>query len=217
MELIVGNKNYSSWSLRGWLMLAAFDLDFKDTRLLLHTDTFYRELEKLGVAGKVPVLLDGDVTVWDSLAICEYVSETYLDGRGWPVDKTARAEARAVANEMHSGFMALRSEMPMNCRAKRRIEPSAAAMQDVARIDAIWSGLRARFADQGPWLFGEFSIADVMFAPVASRFETYGVEVSDLSRAYMAMVLNHPAMQEWIEEGKRETEIVESDEVGVDV
>ncbi len=217
MELIVGNKNYSSWSLRGWLMLAAFDLDFKDTRLLLHTDTFYRELEKLGVAGKVPVLLDGDVTVWDSLAICEYVSETYLDGRGWPVDKAARAEARAVANEMHSGFMALRSEMPMNCRAKRRIEPSEAAMQDVVRIDAIWSGLRARFADQGPWLFGEFSIADVMFAPVVSRFETYGVEVSDLSRTYMATVLNHPAMQEWIEAGKQETEIVESDEVGVDV
>lgn len=217
MELIVGNKNYSSWSLRGWLMLAAFDLDFKDTRLLLHTDTFYRELEKLGVAGKVPVLLDGDVTVWDSLAICEYVSETYLDGRGWPVDKADRAEARAVANEMHSGFMALRSEMPMNCRAKRRIEPSAAAMQDVARIDTIWSGLRARFADQGPWLFGEFGIADVMFAPVASRFETYGIEVSDLSRAYMGAVLNHPAMQDWIEAGKRESEIVESDEVGIDV
>lgn len=217
MELIVGNKNYSSWSLRGWLMLAAFDLDFKDTRLLLHTDTFYRELEKLGVAGKVPVLLDGDVTVWDSLAICEYVSETYLDGRGWPVDKAARAEARAVANEMHSGFMVLRSEMPMNCRAKRRIEPSAVALQDVARIDAIWSDLRARFTDQGPWLFGEFSIADVMFAPVASRFETYGIEVSDLSRAYMATVLKHPAMQEWIEAGKQESEIVESDEVGIDV
>ena len=217
MELIVGNKNYSSWSLRGWLMLAAFDLDFKDTRLLLHTDTFYRELEKLGVAGKVPVLLDGDVTVWDSLAICEYVSETYLDGRGWPVDKTARAEARAVANEMHSGFMVLRGEMPMNCRAKRRIEPSAAAMQDVARIDVIWSGLRARFADQGPWLFGEFSIADVMFAPVVSRFETYGIEVSDLSRSYMATVMEHPAMQEWIEAGKQESEVVESDEVGIDV
>lgn len=217
MELIIGNKNYSSWSLRGWLMLAAFDIKFKETRLLLDTDSFYSALKHVDCADKVPVLVDGDITVWDSLAICEYVSETCLDGRGWPQDRAARAEARAIAAEMHSGFFAVRNEMPMNCRAKRRIEASEAAMKDVARIDQIWSGCRERFADQGPWLFGEFSIADVMYAPVVSRFETYGVAVSEASHAYMQSVLAHPAMQEWIAAGKRETEIVEADEAGVDV
>ena len=217
MELIIGNKNYSSWSLRGWLMLAAFDIKFKETRLLLDTDSFYSALKNVDCADKVPVLVDGDITVWDSLAICEYVSETYLDGRGWPQDRAARAEARAIAAEMHSGFFAVRNEMPMNCRAKRRIEASEAAMKDVARIDEIWSSCRERFADKGPWLFGEFSIADVMYAPVVSRFETYGVAVSEASHAYMQSVLNHPKMLEWIEAGKQETEIVEADEAGVEV
>lgn len=215
MELIIGNKNYSSWSLRGWLVLNAFDIPFEETLLPLFNAAFYAELERRGVPGKVPVLLDGDIKVWDSLAICEYVSETYLDGRGWPVDKSARAEARSVANEMHSGFVAVRSEMPMNCRARKQLTLSEDALKEVARIDAIWSGLYERFSEQGPWLFGEFSLADVMFAPVVLRFVTYGVDVSAQSRRYMETMLSHPSIQCWMEDAEKESTVIAESEVGL--
>ncbi|MGB0468425.1 MAG: glutathione S-transferase family protein [Pontibacterium sp.] len=217
MELIIGNKNYSSWSLRGWLMLSAFDIPFHETKLSLFTDAFYTELEKQGVAGKVPVLVDGDIRVWDSLAICEYVNETFLEGRGWPASRAGRAEARAIACEMHSGFMAVRSAMPMNCRARRKIEITEDVLTEIGRIDQIWSGLCNRHSDRGPWLFGGFSIADVMFAPVVLRFKTYGVEVSAVSQAYMDAVLSHASVQLWLKEALCETEVVAEDEAGVDV
>lgn len=217
MELIIANKNYSSWSLRGWLMLAAYDLPFKETLLPLFTDSFYQTLADIHVPGKVPVLIDDKVTVWDSLAICEYVSEQHLDGKGWPEDASIRARARSVASEMHSGFGALRSEMPMNCRAKRRVNLSEAALKDVARVEQIWSELQEEFAHQGPWLFGQFSIVDVMFAPVVMRFSTYELNLKDSTRQYMATLRQHPAMQKWLEAALAEVEIVEEDEVGEDI
>lgn len=217
MELIIGNKNYSSWSLRGWLMLSAFDIQFQETQLALFTDAFYSALEKQGGAGKVPVLVDGDITVWDSLAICEYVNETYLSGNAWPADRAARAQARSVSCEMHSGFMAVRSELPMNCRATRRVEMSENTSKEVSRIDQIWRDLRSCYVDQGPWLFGDFSIADVMFAPVALRFSTYGVELSEASQGYVEAVLNHPSVQLWVKDARRETALIEAEEVGVAV
>lgn len=214
MELVIGNKNYSSWSLRGWLMLEAFDLPFKEVQLKLFTDEFYQQLAQYNAASKVPVLVDGDVVVWDSLAICEYINERHLDGKGWPADPTLRAQARAIANEMHSGFMGLRAEMPMNCRARRTVEPSAQALADIQRVDQLWSGLREQHGNQGDWLFGTFSIVDVMFAPVALRFMTYGIELSPPAQAYAEALRQHPAMQAWLADALLETEIVEEDEAG---
>ncbi|MAY41432.1 MULTISPECIES: glutathione S-transferase family protein [unclassified Neptuniibacter] len=227
MELIIGNKNYSSWSLRGWLILKAFDLPFSEKKLSLFTESFYQELEQVTPVAKVPVLVDGDIKVWDSLAICEYVNEQYLEGKGWPVDPSQRAVARAVVAEMHSGFSALRNEMPMNCRANRSLELSDGALNDVSRIDKLWqhclqqrsnnlSSVRQNDSDNHDWLFGQFSIVDVFYAPVALRFQTYGIELSDVSRAYQARVLNHPAIQDWINDALQETEVVAEDEAGVE-
>ncbi|KDM91686.1 glutathione S-transferase family protein [Photobacterium galatheae] len=217
MQLIIGNKNYSSWSLRGWLMLAQNGIVFEEQKLKLLTESFYRALQAYTPAAKVPVLIDGDVTVWDSLAICEYVNEVYCNGNAWPQDQAERAKARAISCEMHSGFMGLRNEMPMNCRAKRRVELSDAAKKDIARVDQIWCEQMALYGDQGGWLFGEWSIADCMFAPVVLRFITYGIEVSELSQRYMAHVLQSPAIRLWLEEALQETQIVPEDEAGTEV
>ncbi len=133
MKLIIGNKNYSSWSLRGWLALKAFDVPFEEIKLSLFSDEFYTELAKHSPVGKVPVLVDGDLSVWDSLAICEYINETYLDGKGWPVDKSKRAVARSVVADMHSGLFGIRTEMPMNCLARRHVELSDQAKKKSPR------------------------------------------------------------------------------------
>ena len=214
MELIIGNKNYSSWSLRGWLILKAFDLPFSEKKLSLFTESFYQELEHVTPVAKVPVLVDGDIKVWDSLAICEYVNEQYLEGKGWPVDPSQRAVARAVVAEMHSGFSALRNEMPMNCRARRTIELSEQAYNDIHRMDQLWRSCLAQSG--GPWLFGEFSIADVFYAPAALRFRTYDIELSECSTEYLQNILNHPALLAWLEGALQETEVVAEDEAGVD-
>ncbi|EAR61740.1 glutathione S-transferase family protein [Neptuniibacter caesariensis] len=217
MELYIGNKNYSSWSLRGWLVLKAFDIEFDEVLLKLFSEEFYETLKGKTPALKVPTLIDGDVTVWDSLAICEYVNETYLNGKGWPASAADRARARAVVAEMHSGFMALRNEMPMNCRAKRKVSLSDEAVKDVQKIDALWADLRESFAGEGPWLFGKFSIADVFYASVVLRFGTYGINVSENSAQYMETVFGLPALQEWLEEALKEQDVVELDEAGVDI
>lgn len=172
MKLIIANKNYSSWSLRGWLTLKAFDVPFEEIKLSLFTEDFYNTLSLYSPVKKVPVLVDGDLSVWDSLAIAEYVNETCLSGKGWPAEPKKRAVARSVVAEMHSGYSALRNEMPMNCRAKRKIELSRMAQQDIKNICHLWENLRSQHKDQGPYLFGEFSLADAYFAPVAFRFET---------------------------------------------
>ncbi len=216
MKLIIGNKNYSSWSLRAWLVLSAFDVPFDEVRIALYEDNFRTEIAKHTKAGKVPVLHDADLVVWDSLAICEYISEKYLDDRGWPTTLQDRAKARSCCAEMHSGFFALRAEMPMNCRAEdRKVAISENLQKEISRIDTLWSELRARYADKGPWLCGQFSIVDCMFAPVVFRFNTYGVIVSESSLQYMNNLLAHPKVQLWLEQARAESETIESEEVGM--
>lgn len=214
MKLIIANKNYSSWSLRGWMALKAFNIPFEEIKLTLSTEAFYKELAQYTPIGKVPVLVDGDLSVWDSLSICEYINENNLDGKGWPADKHQRARARSIVADMHSGFFGIRNEMPMNCRAKRHVELSDQAKQEVANLDRIWSEQRHNNAQNGPYLFGEFSLADAFFAPVIFRFMTYGVELSDTAREYHQTMLAHPAMKAWLEDALTETDIVEADEAG---
>ncbi len=216
MELVIGNKNYSSWSLRPWLLLAVNEIPFTETRISLFTDNTDAELKKHTEANKVPVLHDRGLTVWDSLAICETISERYLEGRGWPQEMEARAAARSCCAEMHSGFEAIRGAMPMNCRAThRKVTITAELEKEVARIDALWSGLRAKYAGDGSWLFGEFSIADCMFAPVVFRFATYDVAVSEPSKQYMDSLLAHPKIQLWVKAAIDEVEVIDVAEVGV--
>ncbi|AAN53099.1 glutathione S-transferase family protein [Shewanella oneidensis MR-1] len=219
MKLYIGNKNYSSWSLRAWLMVKKSGIKFDEILLQLDTDSFYQQLQSISPTLKVPTLVDGDITVWDSLSICEYINDSYLSGTAWPQDPKQKAKARSLACEMHSGFNALRNALPMNIRARRYVELSPAVQQDIARVDSIWSQQMAEFAPcqtQGTWLFGQWSIADMMFAPVVMRFFTYEIEVSQASRAYMEYIMSQPQMQAWITAAKAETEIVEADEAGVD-
>lgn len=219
MKLYIGNKNYSSWSLRAWLMAAKSGVKFDEVLLQLDTDSFYQQLQSISPTLKVPTLVDGDITVWDSLSICEYINDCYLSGAAWPQEPKQKAKARSLACEMHSGFHALRNALPMNIRTRRYVELSPAVQQDIARIDSIWSQQMTEFIpsqNQGTWLFGEWSIADMMFAPVVMRFFTYEIEVSQASRAYMEFIVSQPEMQAWITAAKAETEIVEADEAGVD-
>lgn len=212
MKLYIANQNYSTWSLRAWLMFAQYELDVEVVKLKLFTEDFYQTLESVTPTAKVPALVDGDVTVWESLAILEYVNEAYLNGRAWPGSLQERARARALAAEMHGGFSSLRNELPMNCRAQRKVELSEGALKDIARIDAIWSKQMARYP--GGWLFGDWSIADAMYAPVVLRVKTYGLPLSDQARAYQQKLLNSPAMQRWLAEAGEETDIVVEDEAG---
>ncbi|WP_191601493.1 glutathione S-transferase family protein [Marinomonas algicola] len=214
MKLIIGNKNYSSWSLRGWLALKAFNIPFEEVKLTLFSDAFYSELAKHSPVGKVPVLVDDGLSVWDSLAICEYINEHCLDGKGWPMDRSQRAKARSIVAEMHSGLFAIRSEMPMNCRASRTITLSNKAQQEAQWMNETWTQLRNENANKGDYLFGSFSLADVFFAPVVFRFETYGIELSGAAAIYRDTMLSHPSMQEWLSDAKSETHVIEEEEVG---
>jgi len=212
MELYIGNQNYSSWSLRAWLIFVQYDINVEFRKIKLFTDEFYKTLESITPTAKVPTLVCDNVTVWDSLAILEYVNESLLDGKAWPQSQTERAKARAISAEMHSGFMNLRNEMPMNCRAKRKLSLSQGALKDIARIDQIWSEQMNQYPDG--WLFGEWSIADAMYAPVVLRTLTYGTKLSVKATSYQQKVLHSPAMQRWLAEAALETEIVNEDEAG---
>jgi glutathione S-transferase len=215
MKLIIGNKNYSSWSLRAWFMLAANNISFEEIRIPLSTANSHSELKKYSDAAKVPVLDDNETVIWDSLAICEYISEQYLDGKGWPADPMDRAVARSYCAEMHSSFFQIREKMPMNCRAvDRKVEITNQLQKEIERIDNIWSELREKYSSRGPWLFGEFSIVDCMFAPVVFRFASYNVVVSDISSAYMKNLLTHPQIQSWLQQATEELEIIDIDEAG---
>ena len=207
--LVIGNKNYSSWSLRPWLLLRHFGVAFDEIRLLLDTDAFSTKVRQYSPTGKVPALRDGDLAIWDSLAICEYANERWLGGRGWPTDLRARAMARTAAAEMHSGFAALRGQLPMNSR--RRPDAyrwDADAQRDIDRVQALWNQLRGEFGGGDGFLFGEFGIVDAMFAPVAIRFDGYGVALDAVSREYVQALFALPAMQEWRAAGAAETESV---------
>ncbi len=215
MKLIIGNKNYSTWSLRPWLLLTVNNISFEEIRIALYKENTSSEIAKYSEVGKIPVLHDKSIVIWDSLAICEYISEQYLGGNGWPADSKLRAEARSCCAEMHSGFFTLREKMPMNCRAANRQVPiSDDLKKEILRIDRLWSGLRAKYSNYGPWLFGTFSIADCMFAPVVFRFTTYNVTVSNQSKEYMDTVLTHPKTQLWLEQSKNEVETIGISEVG---
>ena len=203
MKLIIGNKNYSSWSLRGWLAAKQSGLSFEELTVHIDGDDWQAMKRQDGEfqrsAGKVPVLWDGDVVVWDSLAILEYLADKVGRDRFWPKDDEARGMARACVAEMHSSYMALRRECPMNIR--RRIEGheiSEAAMADIVRILQLWAEARARFGRGGPFLFGTFGAADVFYAPVVSRLITYGLNVPGFAQAYMQAVWEHDWMQAWV-------------------
>ncbi len=212
MKLFIGNQNYSSWSLRAWLIFAQHNIDVEVEKIPLFTNEFYKALEGVTPTAKVPTLVCENVTVWDSLAILEYVNEVCLEGKAWPMDQNERAKARAISAEMHSGFIALRNEMPMNCRAKRRVDLSDSALKDIARIDELWSEQMEQYPDG--FLFGDWSIADAMYTPVVLRIETYGVEISEKAKRYSQKVLNSAAMKRWLHEANLETEIVTEDEAG---
>jgi glutathione S-transferase len=217
LHLVIGNKNYSSWSLRPWLAMKVAGIAFSETLISLDTSDFRAKLSAAAGgngAGRVPVLIDGEITVWESLAILEYLAEKFPDAGLWPAHKRARAHARAVAAEMHSGFLPLRRQLPMNVRRPvkpRVLDPAAAA--DVARIDAIWNQCRAQFGGDGTFLYGTFGAADAMYAPVVWRFHTYAVDVSDVARAYMNAVLALPAVREWCEAARQEPWVLPHDEV----
>ncbi|MFZ3338676.1 MAG: glutathione S-transferase family protein [Xanthobacteraceae bacterium] len=212
LHLTIGNKNYSSWSFRPWLALKVAGIAFDETVISLEAKDFKARVTALSGAGRVPILRDGDVRIWESLAILEYLAEKFPAAGLWPMDVGARAHARAIASEMHAGFLPLRRHLPMNVARpvkSRALDDGAAG--DVVRIDAIWSECRAEFG--GPFLFGRFGAADAMYAPVVWRFHTYAVDVSAAARDYMRAVMDLPAWAEWRDAARRETWVLPHDEI----
>jgi glutathione S-transferase len=211
--LYVGNRNYSSWSLRPWLAMKRTGAAFDEVLVPLDQPTTRATILKVSPSGRVPVLLHGDFAVWDSLAICEYLAEQFPEAGLWPEDRAARAVARSASAEMHSGFAALRGHLPMNIRSSfpgRGVTPEVQA--DINRIVALWRDCRRRFGAGGPFLFGEFTIADAMFAPVVTRFRTYRVALDDEAQAYSDAVWTMPAMQEWAQAASNEPMVIEAAE-----
>lgn len=197
--LIIGNKNYSSWSLRPWLLMRHFGVDFEEIILPLDTPEFFRRIGAYSPTGRVPALhVDGEI-LWDSLAICETANERWLSGRAWPAKAQARAAARSAAAEMHSGFAALRAQLPMDCRRQPKARHwDEHAENDIRRIERLWSGLRASFGGTSGFLCGEFGIVDAMFAPVCLRFRAHGTSMDEGALAYMQAIFALPAMREWL-------------------
>ena len=207
LTLIIGNKNYSSWSMRPWVAMTAFGIPFQEVRVLLDQRDTATKIAAYSACGRVPVLLAGEMTIWDSLAICEYLAEQFPDKHLWPQDVAARAMARCVCAEMHSGFTGLRTDMSMNIKATLPGRGrTAAAQADIGRISEIWEECLSRFGHH-QFLFGEFSIADAYFAPVVMRFRTYGVSLAPALNAYCERVQAHPAVARWITEALAETEV----------
>lgn len=208
LKLVIANKNYSSWSMRPWVVLKAFGIPFEEIRLLLDQPETSARIARYSPAGRVPVLMTGSVAIWDSLAICEYLAEQFPENNLWPQATDARAIARCICAEMHSGFTGLRSAMGMNIRAsfpgKGR---TSEAQADIGRVCEIWESCLSEFGHH-QFLFGDFSIADAYFAPVAMRFRTYGVSLAPALNAYVERVSSHPAVAQWIREALAETEVI---------
>ncbi len=212
--LVIGNKNYSSWSMRPWVWMRHHNIDFATHRIVLRVPATSAEIADYGCGSTVPILIDGDVKVWDSLAILEYLAEQHPELMGWPEKSAARAHARSICAEMHAGFVPLRSAMPMNCR--RTIEGftvSDDVQRDIDRISRLFADCRKRYSGAGSFLFGNYSIADAMFTPVVMRFSTYGVTLDGEAANYLQSIRNQPAVQEWIEDSIQEKEVIESDEL----
>jgi glutathione S-transferase len=214
LTLIIGNKNYSSWSLRPWIAMKVAGIAFDEVVIPLNAPDFKARVGQISGSGKVPALADGDVHVWESLAILEYLAEKFPGARLWPADRAARAHARAIASEMHAGFLPLRQACPMNMwRPVKKRDLDGDVLANVRRIDALWADCRARFGSGGPFLFGAFGAADAMYAPVVSRLHTYAVEVGSAARDYMAAVMALPAWAEWKGAALKEPWVLPHDEV----
>lgn len=214
LELVIGNKNYSTWSLRPWFFLKNLDIEFKEKMVFLFEVDTNDILSPYFSDDKVPVLIDGDLQVWDTLAIIEYAADKFPEKQGWPTDLKARAVARSAAAEMHSSFMALRNALPMNIRQHYPDYPIDNAVKaDLHRIFALWDYCKQNATVKGPWLMGEFSGVDAMFAPVVMRLIGYDAKLSGFAAEYADLVVKNKHMQDWMADGKRETQIIESDEV----
>ncbi len=214
MKLIIGNKNYSSWSLRGWLAAKQSGLSFEELTVPILGEGWEEQKQGMGEMqpshGKVPILWDDDKVIWDSLAIMEYLADKVGRDRFWPKDESARGMARAMVAEMHSSYAALRKDLPMNVRRKMKLEEvSEEARQDIVRILTLWAEARSRYGSSGPFLFGTFGAADIFYAPVVSRFITYGIGVPGFAEAYMQAVWEHAWMQEWIGASEEEQWVIE--------
>jgi glutathione S-transferase len=214
LHLTIGNKNYSSWSFRPWIAMKVAGIPFEEEVISLDAKDFKPRVTKVSGTGKVPALADGQVMVWESLAILEYVAERFPNARLWPADPATRAYARAIAAEMHAGFVPLRRLLPMNMwRPVQKRELTPDAQSNVRRIEAIWTDCRMRYGAGGVFLFGAFGAADAMFAPVVSRFHTYSVEVNAVAQAYMDAVMALPAWGEWRAAALKEPWVLADDEV----
>lgn len=206
LVLVIGSKRYSSWSLRPWLALKQTGTPFEELVVTLRQPDTKARILQHSPSGKVPLLKHGSLIVWESLAICEYLAELWPEAGLWPQDRVARAVARSVSTEMHAGFMALRQHLPMDvCASTPMAALAPEVMADVDRIQKIWRDCRDRFGAGGPFLFGRFSIADAIYAPVATRFTTYGVELAPVCQAYVEAIWALPAMQEWKAAAEKET------------
>jgi glutathione S-transferase len=206
LTLVIGNKNYSSWSMRPWVLLHAFGIPFQEVRVLLDQPDTANNIARYSASGRVPVLLAGEIAIWDSLAICEYLAEQFPDEHLWPRDVAARALARSICAEMHSSFASLRSTMSMNIKASFPGKGRTAATQaDIGRISEIWEECLSRFG-HNQFLFGDFSVADAFYAPVVMRFKTYGVALPPALNAYCERVRSHPAVARWVAEALAEQE-----------
>jgi glutathione S-transferase len=205
--LVLGSKNYSSWSLRPWLFLRKVGFDFTERVIAFDAPDYQRQIAQISPSGKLPLLLLDDNKIWDSLAICEFAADA--TGRGLPHDRIARGVARSVAAEMHAGFPVLREQCPMNIRARaRRVAQQPDLIRDIRRVDALWSSCRMEYGSGGGWLFGDFSIADAMFAPVLFRFQTYGADLSPESWAYYEHALADPDVRAWQQAAMQETHVL---------
>lgn len=212
--LFIGNKNYSSWSLRPWLALKKTGLPFREEAILLRQDATKASILRHSPSGKVPALIHGDIIVWESLAICEYLAESFPAAGLWPSERAARAHARAISSEIHAGFQHLRDNMPVDVTRDRSRESRAHLVQEeIARVAAIWTEARGRWGAKGngPFLYGDFTNADAMFAPVVTRFRTYGVKLDGVCGRYMNAVLQWPAFKEWEAGARTENAVIEFD------
>jgi len=215
VKLVIGNKNYSSWSLRAWLVLKEAGLEFDEHRIPLNLPSTAAALADASPACRVPVLILDDQVIWDTLAIAETVAERWPEKELWPTDADSRAHARSISAEMHAGFAAIRELMPMNCRARGRNVPHPDELSaDIDRIFEIWADCQQRYGGSGRWLFGQFSIADAMYAPVVLRFRTYGINWPESAIAYPQRLLESDAIQAWLADAELETEVIDVEELG---